>query len=81
MNFGMQPQTLLVDLTQHKDVILNDSFKLHQVTITSQALLSEGKPLVDGELYIDGLNSGIKTSSDGSFVLPTATSGSHIKNY
>lgn len=77
MNFGMQPQTLLVDLTQHKDVILNDSFKLHQVTITSQALLSEGKPLVDGELYIDGLNSGIKTSSDGSFVLPTATSGSH----
>ena len=41
MSFTMQPEFLSVDLTRHQDLVLAEYFKLSQVTIESQALLSD----------------------------------------
>jgi hypothetical protein len=93
----MQPEYLYVDLTKHQDAILTESFKLSQVTVESQALLSDvsedlleclkenffikmaylnqGVGLADGEVYVNGKNSGVKTSADGSFVLSALSTG------
>ena len=39
--FSMKPDYINVDLTNHQDVLLSESFQLEKVTISSQALLSK----------------------------------------
>ena len=41
LRFGMQPESIEVELTGHKNLVLSDSFRLDYVTVNSVAVLNE----------------------------------------
>lgn len=75
--FSMKPESINADLTKHQDVVLSDTFKLEKVTVVSQALLKQnGKPIENGQVYINGEKLSKDIGRDGKFEM-TLVSGKY----
>jgi len=76
--FALRPDFLLVDLTKHKDQLVDKTFRLDSLSLKSVVLTStNGKPLVGAEVFVNGQKLESPTGKDGSFELRKLTTGTY----
>ncbi len=76
--FSLKPEFVPVDLTKHKDQLVDRPFKLDSVSLKSFVYTStNGKPLPNAQVFVNGKKSESSTGKDGSFELRKLTSDTY----
>lgn len=75
IKFHMKPDNMMVDVTNHRDVLIAEQFKLDRISVDSQALLKKDGPSIEsGEASVN--NQKIPITNKGHFTY-TLKSGNH----